>query len=294
VGTAEADAAPLPLVDDLGIVIPVHPVLESTELLLSAEAATTLTVEVWSTGRRQNVVPYRLEHTTEVAVLAGDAAWVRVPTPFTPDVPQNAVVVLRANPQVVVHTTEALPPGVLTLVHRVDNDDRNVQVDRDGLLVQWPTKPLRGRSLVFRALPESEALAPERATGGFNRPFGGPNMWASDPSATGPHWLRLDWDEPVTASEIRLVFDDDLDLELNTLHHHRSPDEVLPQLVRDYRVEVLADGAWLTVAEEHDNRHRLRVHPLPADIGPFASARLVVERTNGAAEARVVAIRVQS
>ncbi|WP_164234700.1 FAD-dependent oxidoreductase [Microbacterium hydrocarbonoxydans] len=291
-----ADAVPHALVDDLGIVVPVHPRLESVELLLGADEETELAVEVWSTGRRQNVVPFRLEHRTVAVVPAGERSRVRVETPFAPDVPQNAIVVLRANPHVRVHLAAPLPPGVLTLVHRVDNDDRNVQVDQDGLLAQWPTKPLRGRSLVFRAFPESEALAPERAVSGYNRPYGGPNMWASDPAAEGPQWLRLDWDAAVTASEIRLVFDDDVDLELNTLHHHRSPDEVLPQLARDYRVEVLTAGAadWTVVAEERDNRHRLRVHPLPGDLGPFTAARVVIERTNGAAEARVIAFRVQA
>lgn len=296
IGTAEDGATPHRLVEDLGIVIPVHPALETTELLLSADAATTLTVEVWSTGRPQNVVPSHLEHTTVVDVPTDERGWVRVDTPFAPEGPQNAIIVLRSNPEVHVHLASPLPPGTLTLVHRIDNDDQNVEVDRDGLLVRWPTKPLRGRSVVFRAAPESDALAPERSTSGFNRPYGGPNMWASDPAASGPQWLRLDWAHAVTASEIRLVFDDDVDLELNTLHHHRSPDEVLPQLVRDYRLEVLtaASAEWRTVAEEKDNRHRLRVHELPADVGAIRAARLVVDRTNGAAEARVIAFRVQS
>lgn len=294
--TADADAESHRLVEDLGIVVPVHPALDATELLVSADADTTLTVEVWSTGKPQNVVPAHLEHAVVVDVPAVDREWVRVATPFAPDAPQNAIIVVRANPGVSVHLTSPLPPGVLTLTHRVDNDDQNVEVDRDGLLVRWPTKPLRGRSVVFRTSPDSEALAPERATSGYNRPHGGPHMWASDPQATGEPWLRLDWDAPVTASEIRLVFDDDLDLELNTLHHHRSPDEVLPQLVRDYRVEVLPGGSseWRVVAVATDNRHRLRVHELPADLGPFSAARLVVARTNGTREARVVAFRVQS
>ncbi|WP_226531096.1 FAD-dependent oxidoreductase [Microbacterium paraoxydans] len=294
--TRVADAEPLRLADDLGIVVPVHPRLDTTDLLLSADEDAQITVEVWSTGRPQNVVPAHREHGTVVDVPAGGPRWVRIDTPFAPTEPQNAIVVLRADPRVQVHVSSALPPGVLTLVHRVDNDDRNVEVDRDGLLVQWPTKPLRGRSVVFRTSPASAALAPERATSGYNRPFGGPHMWASDPEAEGAQWLRLDWDRPVSGSEIRLVFDDDVDLELNTLHHHRSPDEVLPQLVRDYRVEVLPVGGdeWRLVAEERDNRHRLRVHPVPSDLGAFTAARLVVERTNGVAEARVIAFRVQS
>lgn len=294
--TSDADAESHRLVEDLGIVVPVHPTLETTDLLVSAAADTTLTVEVWSTGKPQNVVPFHLEHEAIVDVPAGDREWLQISTPFAPDVPQNAIVVVRANPQVSVHLTSSLPPGILTLVHRIDNDDQNVEVDRDGLLVRWPTKPLRGRSVVFRTAPESEALAPERAISGFNRPYGGPHMWASDPQATGEQWLRLEWQTAITASEIRLVFDDDLDLELNTLHHHRSPDEVLPQLVGDYRVEVLPQGSsqWRVVADETDNRHRLRVHLLPDDLGAFTSARLTVVRTNGAPEARVVAFRVQS
>ncbi|VXB60896.1 FAD dependent oxidoreductase [Microbacterium sp. 8M] len=289
-----------PLVDDLGLVVPAHPRLDAVQLLLAADEETELAVEVHSTGRKQNVIPARLEHATTVRVPAGGPGWIRVETPFAPATPENAVVVLRANPAVRVHLTPQgvpLAPGVLTLVHRPDNDDQNVQISQDELLVQWPTKPLRGRAVVFRAEPESEALAPARAVSGFNRPFGGPNMWASAPLSPGePAWLRLDWPDPVTAREVRLVFDDDVDLELNTLHHHRSPDEILPQLVRDYRVEVLRAGSddWTLIAEETANRHRLRVHAIPEGTGPFVAARLVVTSTNGAPEARVIAFRVQS
>ncbi|WP_430647449.1 FAD-dependent oxidoreductase [Agromyces sp. GXS1127] len=310
-GADEGDERmPHPLADDLGIVVPVHPRLDSVDLFVSAVRDTILTVEVFSTGKPQNVVPAHLEHATAVELTAGDARWVTLPTPFAPETPQNAIVVVRANPDVTVHTTRPLPPGVLTLVHRADNDDQNVTISQDELLVQWPTKPLRGRSLAFRAAPESEALAPERAVGGYHRPFGGPNLWASARMRDGrEEWLRLDWDEPVSGREVRLVFDDDVDLELNTLHHHRSPDEVLPQLVRDYRVEVLpaadaaddddaddepAADAWVVVAVERDNRWRHRIHPLPDGLGAIRSARLVVTATNGAREARVIAFRVQA
>ncbi len=280
-----------PLTDDLGIVIPVDPVLESVRLWVAATEETTLTVEVFSTGRRQNVVPAHREHTATVPVAAGPARWVDVPTPFAPAEPQNAVVVLRANPALTVHT-DALTPGTLTLVHRLDSDDQNVSISTDELLVQWPTKPLRGRAVAFRAEPVSRALAPERAIGGYQRPFGGPNMWASAPLSDGDAELRLTWDAAVTAREVRLVFDDDVDLELNTLHHHRSPDEVLPQLVRDYRVETRDESGWTTVIEVSGNRHRHRIHPLPAT--PFDALRVVVTATNGAPEARIVSLRVQS
>ncbi|HEY9310608.1 MAG TPA: FAD-dependent oxidoreductase [Microbacterium sp.] len=295
---------PLPLSHDVGIVVPVHPRLESVDLYVAAECDTELTVEVFSTGKPQNVVPADREHSATVSLAAGGARWITVPAAFAPTEPQNAVIVLRANRHVTVHTTHPLPPGVLTVVRRADNDDRNVQISHEGVLVQWPTKPLRGRSVVFSVSPESEAHAPARAVGGYQRPFAGPNAWASAPLTPGRgEWLRLDWEAPVTAHEVRLVFDDDVDLELNTLHHHRSPDEVLPQLVRDYRLEVLPAGEstaagsavpqWRSIAAIEANRHRHRIHQLPSDLGAISAVRLLVTATNGAREARVVAIRVQ-
>jgi len=298
IGAPDApDAASHRLTHDIGIVVPVHPRLEGVELLVAADRDTTLTVEAWSTGRLQNVVPETRETATTVQIPAGGPRWVTAELPWTPESPQNAIVVLRANSDVTVRTT-ALTPGVLTLVHGIDSDDQNVEVSTEELLVQWPSKPMRGKSVVFKALPESEALAPQRAVSGGNRPFGGPNMWASAPIEAGrDEWLRLDWDQAVTAREIRVVFDDDVDVELNTLHHHRTPHLVMPELVKDYRVEVLrgADGSadWETVARETDNRWRQRIHALPADLGPIRAVRLVIGSTNGAADARVVALRVQ-
>lgn len=305
IGTGEhTDHEPHSLVNDIGIVVPVHPRLDAVELLITALRDTTLTVEAWSTGKTQNVVPQHLESSAEVMIPAGHQQWITAAIGWPTCEPQNAVVVLRANDDVVVHLSPELPPGVLTLLRAPDSEDQNVMISQEELLVQWPTKPLRGKSVVFRALPRTAALAPERAVSGYNRPFGGPNMWASAPMTAGqPEWLRLDWGQAVDAREVRVVFDDDVDLELNTLHHHRSPHLVIPELVKDYRIEVLPDrplsagsescGDWLPIAEETGNRWRHRVHPVPPGVGPFKALRLVITATNGAVQARVVALRVQ-
>jgi len=289
-----APSVPYPLAHDIGIVVPVHPHLDGIKLLVASETDTELEVEVHSTGLAQNVVPERLEHRVTVPVPAGDARWVSAPVRWQPEIPANAVIVVRARPGVTLFTTGDLPPGILTLVHTSDAEDQNVHVSLDELLVQWPTKPLRGRSIVFRSTAPSEALAPERAVGGYQRPFGGPNAWASRPLAEEPAWLRLDWDEPVRAREIVLVLDDDPDVELNTLHHHRDPHLVMPSLARDYRVEVqTAAGEWRTVAEVVDNRRRRRAHPVAPELGAVTAARVAITATNGSPEARVVAFRVQ-
>lgn len=287
-----------PLDNDVAIVIPVEPVLEAVRLRLTATADTELVAEVWSPDLPQNVIPHKLEATNSVQVRAGAQQWVEVAAPYRPDGAGNALLVLKANPEIELHTTTELPPGVLNLVHRADSDDQNVEVDTESVLMRWPTKPLRGRTVEFCALPASLALAPERAVGGYQRPFGGPNMWASEALVPGcEEWLRLDWDTAVQASELRLVFDDDVDVDLNTLHHHKTPYEVMPQLVRDYRIEVLPEGAdddsgWSTIGTHSGNRHRQRVHALD-EVGRVRAIRLVVTRTNGVPQARVIAVRVQ-
>ncbi|MGO1383737.1 MAG: FAD-dependent oxidoreductase [Arachnia sp.] len=298
-GIAKAVREPLPLSTTIGLVIPVDPTLESVRLLVSASSDASLVAEVWSPDLPQNIVPSKLEASTSVRIAASDdPVWVEVTTPYSPEVAGNAIVVLQANPEITLHTTTDLPPGVLVLVQRADADDQNVDVDTESVLMRWPSKPLRGRSIEFTALPASQALAPAQVIGGFQRPFGGPNMWASGTVVDGEgEWLRLDWDLPIEASEVRLVLDDDVDVDLNTLHHHKFPYEVMPQLVKDYRIELLPVGAdaetgWATIISQQDNRRRQPVHSL-AEAGSFTALRLVVSSTNGVSEARVISVRVQ-
>lgn len=282
---------------DLAVAFPVDPELEYVELLISTDRQTRLEVELWSVSHPQNVVPHRLIAARSVEVGTGERQWVHADLAYRPTSAETVIVILRANPEAMWHSTRSLTAGVLSLVHREDSDDQNVEVQM-GPLLAWPTKPLRGRALCFRTGPESRALAPERAVSGYARPYAGPNMWASAPMRVGaPEWLRIDWEEPVEAREVRIVFDDDVDLSLNTLHHHRNRHEVMPQLVRDYRVEVLSAEAtesdWQVVTEVTENRHRHRVHTLEV-ARPIHAVRLVVLATNGILQARVIQLRVQA
>lgn len=130
--------------------------------------------------------------------------------------------------------------------------------------------------------------------GGYQRPYGGPQMWSSA-SRGDAQWLRLDWDDERELTEIRLVFDDDVDEYLNNLHRHRTPYEVMPELVSDYRIQSRdAAGAWHTLLTVTDNRRRHRVHALAAaDGGPVRTGalRLVVDATHGARHAHVIAFK---
>ncbi|MGU3357489.1 FAD-dependent oxidoreductase [Microbacterium sp. M4A5_1d] len=288
----DAAVAEHPLDSDLGVLVPVDPQLDGVDVLLKVARAATLTAGLWTTGRRQNAVPIDERMRVSVDVrAAADPQWVRLPLVWTPDEPENVVVVLGADPDVSVVLAEAQVPGVLTLPHRPQADgDQNVAVDESESVIAWPAIPMRGRTPRVRLHPQTSAFAAQQAVGGYQRFFGGPNLWMSGPDDAAPH-LALAWDDEQSITAVRLVFDDDTDVELNTLHHHRTPDRVFPELVRDYVVETCgADGVWVERVSVTANRRRQRVHDVEVD--GVRGLRVRVTATNGAAQARIVSLRV--
>ncbi|MDO3411182.1 FAD-dependent oxidoreductase [Saccharibacillus sp. CPCC 101409] len=121
-----------------------------------------------------------------------------------------------------------------------------------------------------------------------------PNADASPAIAieTSEPWLRLTWDAGQTVGEVHLTFNDDVNEDLVNLHHHRTEFDVIPELVRDYRLEAAgADGRWTTIASGRGNRRRRVVHKLAEPVC-LRSLRLVVEDTNGSPYAELIEIRV--
>ncbi|MET0735039.1 MAG: FAD-dependent oxidoreductase [Microbacterium sp.] len=293
-GAPDAEIRGYPLAEDLAILVPVDPALESVSVRVTAPAGAWLTASLWTTGRAQNAVPIREELRTMVTVAADpEPQWVDLPLAWAPPTPENVVIVLEAAEGVELELAQAVAPGILALPHTpADDGDANVAVSHDEALVRWPAHPLRGWGPRLRVTPETRAYAAEKAIAGYQRPFGGPQLWVSE--AFGPaesEWLRLDWDDVVTVATVRLVFDDDVDVELNTLHHHRTPDPVFPELVRDYRVQALVDGDWKTLADVSGNRRRQRVHRFAEPVEATA-VRVAIDATNGDPHARIVSLRV--
>jgi hypothetical protein len=275
---------------DLGILVPVDPRLEFLEVLLVASQNATLGASLWTTGRRQNAVPIDERHRVEVAVAASDEPqWVRLPLEWVPEEPENVVVVLEAAEGVFVVLAEAQVPGVLALPHRPQADgDANVVVEESESVIAWPAIPMRGTAPRLRLSPQTEVYSERKAVGGYQRFYGGPNMWVSQ-AGDNQQSLTLEWDEPQHVRSIRLVFDDDSDVELNTLHHHRTPDRVFPELVRDYVLEARSGSEWNELVRVEANRRRQRVHAVDASTD---AVRLRVLATNGVPQARVVSFRV--
>ncbi|MGW5363222.1 FAD-dependent oxidoreductase [Actinopolymorpha pittospori] len=268
----------------LGIVLPVAPSLGALELLVDARADTTLDVAVHTTGKPQNYLPADQVGATRVTVSAGEKQWVRVNLDWTPQEAQNAFVVLAPNPDLKVHRSATTEPGLLFFRHReMDPDEQYTEQWRSWKHV-WHRE-----GLCLRLVEQTDAYAPQRAVGGYARPYGGPQLWASEPLAFDPHpWLELQWPEPVAIRQLAVIFDVEVEEDLINLHHHWTPSETMPGLVRDYEIQARTDGQWHPVAGEQANRRRTR--RFDVDLRTDA-LRVVVHATNGAPRAHIVSVR---
>lgn len=271
------------LAEDLALVLPVDPGLDGLELLLTAEETTDLTVELFDMSRPQNYLPAAEVQSATVPVPTG-RNWVPIPLHWAPAEPQNAFVVLRANPSVAVHEGAAAPTGTLTLRYReLPADERFTE--------QWrPWKQIHhGRGICFRTLSPSDAFAPDKTIGGYARPYGGPQMWISDELDQDPSpWIELAWSDPQEIAQIDILFDDDVEEDLINLHHHRTPWEIPPTLVRSARLESHDGSTWTPLAELVENRRRRVQLDAPVHTRRL---RLTIDETHGSPAAHVVAVR---
>ncbi len=175
----------------------------------------------------------------------------------------------------------------------VPNASANLEEhDENQLVVAWSMKAAVRQPFCFKVKGRTEAYAPEKAVGGYKRPFGGPNMWTSEP--IGPEreaWLQLTWEHEISMKEIMLTWNDDVNEDLINLHHHRTSFDIIPELVKSYRIEARVQRQWRVATSVGDNRsrsNRIRMkEPVLAD-----ALRIVIEETNGAPCAELVEIRV--
>lgn len=283
-----AMAAALSLAEvDFALLLPVDPRLDVVRIDLEASSTTVARIELWSTGNGMTHIPVDPISAQEVTLSSGRAT-LTVPLDHAPDRPGNAVLVIRRNPELAVLISDTRAPyGVLGLLGREPGLEMGAPQTN-----AWSAVELRRRTPRFATEPASEAYGVHNIVGGLARPFNGPNLWASAPmSDSSQEWVELRWDEPQSVGRIELIFNDDVDEDLVNLHHHRTESLVMPELVRDYRIEVEQDGAWIVIDSVVGNRVRRRVHSLPAALTTSA-VRVVITATNGDAHAMIIAMRV--
>lgn len=280
---------------DIALLFPVDPKVGDIEILLDAAQDTNVEVELWSTGRRINYIPHTLEVKDSASVQKGQNQWVKFRLPWAPGEAQNAFVIIKENNAITLHQADAPLTGTLCFYKERKTNISTVltALDNSQLVVQWSMKPLLRKPVCFRVLDETKAYLPGHINDGYLRPYGGPHMWVSARKQEGrEEWVELQWNDETDISEIQLIFNDDVNEDLVNLHHKYTPFPVIPELVKDYRLEANVDGQWKTLLAEKDNRRRKRVHRLENSLRT-RQLRLVVESTNGSEFAEVIAIRVK-
>ncbi|MFD1677355.1 FAD-dependent oxidoreductase [Alicyclobacillus fodiniaquatilis] len=281
----------IPLDVNMGILLPVHPALSGVELLLDATADTTVTVELWDTGKPENYVPQQLVANATVAVRQGERQWVPVDIQWTPETAQNGFLIVKANAAISLYQSHLPQTGIMCFVEEAP-DPHNRDDMRHQAVVRWNPRKLLRTPLCLKLTGDTAAFAPERIIDGYRRPYGGPHMWSSEQMvANREEYLELTWVEPIQVSQVHLIFNDDVNEDLINLHHHRTPFDVIPELIKDYRVEAMVDGMWKTLTHVQGNRQRRRVHDEWAAV-QTDRLRVLMESTNGCARAEVAEARV--
>ncbi|MGQ7889489.1 FAD-dependent oxidoreductase [Paenibacillus sp. WC2504] len=291
----ERAVEPRRLHTDVAVVFPVAPALRGFELLTDVSEATTMTVELWDTGRAENYVPKSLIAAVSARVATGERQWVGFDLRWEPEVEQNAFVIVKANENVTVYHANEPVTGTIAFVKGakpiVDPKLEDHQPEQP--VVLWSMKGgLDRKPICFRSPEASTAFSAERVTDGYLRPYGTPHLWMSEQMAAGrEEWLELAWEEPKEMKRVQVTFNDNVNQDLINLHAFRTSFDVMPELVKDYRIETCVDGTWVVLLRETNNRKRTRRHELASCVSA-AQLRLIVESTNGSPSAEVVEIRV--
>ncbi len=283
----------VPLEADVAVLVPANPSLEGVELLLDADAATTIEVELWNTGRPENYIPHERVAASSVQVQAGSRQWVPIDIRWRPDAPQNAFLIVKANASAKLYRSGEPYTGVLPFYKKERPDiDPKLEYRLLQQVVVWRMNGMARQPFCVKTKSETNAYRAANVVNGYLRPYGGPNLWSSNAMKPGrPEWIELSWPEEVETDEIQLVFNDDVNEDLINLHHHRTPFPVIPELVKDYAIQAFANGEWRTLHRESGNRRRKRVHKL-AERVRTSRIRILAESTNGSPRAEIVEVRV--
>lgn len=283
------------LSNDIAFIVPANPKISKIDILVDSIEETEIQVELWDTGRLENYIPHELQSSNRVHVPKGVKQWITAELPWNPDVPQNAFVIIRENNAVSIHQSSEPHTGTLGFVREKSaNISRLLQaIDNDQLIVQWSQKPIGRDHYCIRLHDETKAFSPDQVINGYLRPYGGPNMWSSKELQDGnEEWIELELPETKEISEIQLIFNNDVNEDLNNLHDKRTPFESFPEVIRDYRIEIRTDGEWKEILAEKDNHTRRKQHKLDKPVS-INAIKLIIEATNGSRFAEVVAIRLK-
>ena len=153
---------------------------------------------------------------------------------------------------------------------------------------RWEIKAGSAYSVMMKQPVDIPAnCAPENVINGHSRILSKDLYeWVSDPAQQLPQWLELELAKPTAINWISLVFDTDM-TNPSTCRDYKFP--YVPTCVKDYFVEVFADGKWIKVAEVEDNFMRKCNHRF--DTVTAEKIRVTVTKVADNPSARIIEVR---
>lgn len=285
-------AAEYPLLNPVGIVVPVTSKLDTLSLLVDVLSDTDMTIKVHRTGKKENYIPMDMIMEKRIRVSSGMKQWINIPIEFHTDEPVNLFIVIPANSEIRLYTADEQQFGILCFEDKISNSADFSSFSEAQQIMTWQMKGVHRTPFCVMLSPQTAAYKPESIIDGYTRPYAGPHAWVSEKMVQGvEEWISLEWNTVVSLSEVHITFNDDVNEDLINLHHHRTPFEIIPELVKDYRVEIWMNGEWEVLHIEKNNRKRKRVHLLKESL-KAEKLRIVIEATNGCTRAEIIEVRV--
>ncbi len=151
------------------------------------------------------------------------------------------------------------------------------------------------RTATVTASHEAEGFPAAEVLSGVSRRTedGQPNQWRSGGLDTAGEWLELALAKTACIRTVQLTFDSDFDTEkkitLSSRRQKQQKDGIPAELVKDFTVELWKNGAQ--VAQQSVQGNYQRLCRVSFDGVLCDTIRVVVQATNGLAEARIFEVR---
>lgn len=298
------------LEENAALVLPIRTGTDEMRIVCRAKRAAALSLCVYLTSNKESYDPHFLLCEKKVSVEEGDSI-VSISLPELAALGDRYVFLeFEANPELALGcrrhplTVAALHeqcgkspwqnqeqygpydmPGVISLVRR-----RNM---RD---TTWDAQKRCRKEYFYRMLPctfcfsfgDVAMYSAENVKNGYKRPFGGVNLWVSADRVEG-EWLELSFSSPQPVKTLVITFDSGLNRRyVNTRAHDF---DVMPELVKDYDVELCCSGCRKKAAEIRGNYQRVNRIGIAAD-GPADGLRIRFHAANGVRCVRVYEVSV--
>lgn len=261
------------ITEDMSIILPALPQIESVDLLLHSETETEVKLEVFLCSKPQNYRPVLKITELSIPVNSTGRQWAEIPLNLDGN-ERNLLIKLHKNPGASLYQSNTVNTG----------SGAWSGIETNQPMAFYPCFRVKGFNDVYHH---------DNVVNGFLRPYGLPNVWSSASLKEGTQWIELDFGKEEEIREILLYFNPDFNKEYYTLrpdYWGGKETEMPRELVRSYEIFAVRDGVAKRIASVSDNYQRKMRHKIEGVRGD--KVKVVIKSTWGSEFAEIFEIRV--